>query len=57
MDRLAAYLISLGIVGFGIVWIVAGANSPIEAVLIGIGVLTVAVGLISLLTELRQETH
>jgi hypothetical protein len=56
MDTILAYLVSLGIIGAGVIWIVAGTNSATSAVCIAIGVLTVAVGLISFLTELRQRT-
>jgi hypothetical protein len=51
-----AYLVSLGIIGAGVIWIVGGMSSPTSALGIGIGVLTIAVGLISFLTELRQRT-
>jgi len=58
MNRTAlAYLISLAIVAFGVIWIVAGMNSATSAIWIAIGVLTIAVGLISLLTELRNGAH
>jgi hypothetical protein len=58
MDHSAlAYLISLGIVASGVIWIVAGMNSATSAIWIAIGVLTIAVGLISLLTEIRNGAH
>ena len=54
MSRMDAYLISVGIIGFG-GWIVA--NSKVESGIFPIwfvlGLLTIAVGLISLLREIR----
>ena len=55
-DKVLAYLISLGIVGAGVLWIVGCANSATSAIWIGIGIVTIAVGSISLLTELRNGT-
>jgi uncharacterized membrane protein YcjF (UPF0283 family) len=52
-----AYLVSLGIVAFGVIWVVAGMKSATWAIWIAIGVLTIAVGLISLLTEIRDDAH
>ena len=54
VDTVLAHLISLGIIGAGVIWIVAGTNPATSALCITIGVLTIAVGLISLLTELRH---
>ena len=54
IDTILAYLVSLGIIGAGVIWIVAGTNSTTSVLCITIGVLTIAVGLISLLTELRR---
>ena len=55
MSRMDAYLISVGIIGFG-GWIVA--NSKVESGLFPIwfvlGLLTIAVGLMSLLREIRE---
>jgi hypothetical protein len=51
-----AYLGSLGIIGAGAIWIIAGAGPVTSALCIAIGVLTIAVGLISLLIELRHRT-
>jgi hypothetical protein len=57
-DTALAYLISLGIIGVGIAWIVvAGTNSATSAIWMAIGALTVAVGLISLVIELRSRTR
>jgi hypothetical protein len=55
-EKVLAYLISLEIVGTGVLWIVACANSATSAIWIGMGILTIAVGSISLLTELRNGT-
>jgi hypothetical protein len=54
-DTILAYLVSLGIIAAGVIWIVAGMSSATSALGIGIGVLTIAVGLISFLTELRHR--
>ena len=53
-DTALAYLISLGILGFGVVWLVASAHSAAPAVYVAIGIPTVAVGLASLFTERRN---
>ena len=57
IETVLAYLISLGIIGAGVIWIVAGTNPATSVVCIAIGVLTIAVGSISLLTELRQRRY
>ena len=57
IDTVLAYLISLGIIGAGVTWIVAGTNSATSVLCITVGVLTIAVGLISLLTELRHGRY
>jgi hypothetical protein len=56
MDTALAYLISVGIVGFG-VWVIAAtkAGSDIFLIWIVLGLLTIAVGLISLLGETRNR--
>ena len=51
-NKVLAYFISLGIIGAGVVWIVAGTNSALS---IAIGILSIAVGAISLLNELRTR--
>ena len=53
MDAALAYLISVGIVSFG-VWVVAAAKAGSDVFLIWtvLGLLTIAVGLISLLGEI-----
>jgi len=47
-DTTTAYLVSVGIIGAGAIWIDAGTT-----LCIAIGVPTIVVGLISLLAELR----
>jgi hypothetical protein len=56
MDTAIAYLISVGIVGFG-VWVVAVAKAGSDVFLIWIvlGLLVIAVGLISLLGEIHNR--
>jgi hypothetical protein len=54
MDTLLAYLISLGITGAGVGWIVVGTSSTLG---IGIGIASLAVGAASLLNELRYRRH
>lgn len=56
-DTILAYLVSLGIIGIGVVWIAAGMNSATSVLCIAVGILTIAVGLISLLTEIRHGTQ
>jgi uncharacterized membrane protein HdeD (DUF308 family) len=55
-DTALAYLISLAIIATGVIWIVACASSATSVVWITVGILTIAVGLISFLTELRNAT-
>src|SRR5215469_8250641 len=43
IDTALAYLISLGILAFGVIWIVEGTNSAPMVLDVAIGVLTVAV--------------
>ena len=52
-DTNLAYLISLGIIGAGVGWIVAGTNS---ALCIGIGIASIVVGALSVLNELRHRS-
>ena len=55
IDTILAYLISLGIIGAGVGWIVVGGvSSPL---FIAMGVASIAVGLASLLNELRYRRH
>jgi hypothetical protein len=56
-DTILAYLISLGLIGTGVIWIVAGTNSTTSAPSAAIGVLTIAVGLISLLNEFHHRAY
>ena len=51
-DAVFAYLISLGIIGAGVIWIVAGHSAPSAFGFI-IGVPTIVVGLVSFFGELR----
>jgi hypothetical protein len=52
-DTWLAYFISLGIVGAGSSWIIAGQSM----LCIGIGTGSIAVGAISLFKELRNGAH
>ena len=56
-DTILAYLISLGIIGAGVVWIVAGTISTTSALCIAVGVTTIAVGWISFMIEFRNRTR
>ena len=56
-DRILPYLISLGLIGTGVVWMLAGTNSANAAISFTIGGLTIAVGAISLFGEFRNRTH
>jgi hypothetical protein len=49
-NMILAFIISLGLVGAGLGWIVAGPNS---ALCITIGIASIVVGAISVLNELR----
>ena len=53
-DTILAHIISLGIIGAGVGWIVAGPNS---ALCIAIGIVSIAVGAISLLNELSNRAQ
>jgi hypothetical protein len=54
-DTLLAYLISLGIIGAGVVWIVAGVYPATSVICIVVGVPTIVVGLLSFFTELGNR--
>jgi len=56
-DRILPYLVSLGLIGTGVVWIVAGTTAANPAIWSTLGGLTMAVGAISLLGEFRNRTH
>jgi hypothetical protein len=55
-DTVLAYVVSLAIIGAGVIWIVAGTYSTTSAFCITIGVLTIVVGWISVAVEFRN-TH
>jgi hypothetical protein len=50
-DTILAYIISLGLIGAGLGWIIAAPNS---ALCITIGIASIVVGAISVLNELRN---
>jgi hypothetical protein len=50
-DTILAYVESLGLVGAGLGWIIAGPNSPL---FITIGIASIVVGTISVLNEFRH---
>ena len=56
-DRILPYLISLGLIGTGVVWMLAGTNSANAAISFTIGGLTIAVGALSLFGEFRNRTN
>jgi hypothetical protein len=61
-DTVFAYLISLGIIGAGVVWIIAGSNvwwygCRDPALCIAIGILSIGVGAISLLNEVGNRAQ
>jgi hypothetical protein len=53
-DRMLAYLVSVGIVMAGALWIVASGHSAASALYIAIGIPTIVVGLVSLFAEWRN---
>ena len=57
MNRVLAYLVSLGIIGAGVIWIVAGTIYTASDLCIAIGLLTIAVGWISFVVEFRNRIH
>lgn len=56
-DRVLPYLISLGLIGTGVVWIVAATSAATSLIGITVGLLTIVVGAMSLLLEFRNGTH
>ena len=56
-DTTLGYLVSLGIIGAGVVWIVAGTIWTTSALCIAVGVTTIAVGWISFVIEFRNRTR
>jgi hypothetical protein len=53
-DTILAYLISLGILGAGAIWIVSAAYLTPAALYVAVGVPTTVVGLVSFFAELRN---
>ena len=56
-DTMLAYVISLAIIGAGVIWIVAGTYSTTSALCIAIGVVTIVVGWIGFMVEFRNRMH
>jgi len=56
-DTMLGYLVSLGIIFAGVLWIVAGTISTTSALCIAVGVTTIAVGWISFMIEVRNRTR
>ena len=55
IDTILAYLISFGIIGTGVGWIVVSKNSAAAALWIGIGIAAIVVGTLSVVNELRHR--
>jgi hypothetical protein len=55
-NRVLAYLVSLGIIAAGVIWIVTGTYSATSELCIAIGVLTIVVGWISFVIEVRNRS-
>ena len=53
-DRILAYLVSVGIMMAGAIWIVASGHSAASALYIAIGIPTIVVGMVSLFAEWRN---
>jgi hypothetical protein len=57
MERAVAYLISVGIAGFGL-WVIAAGNARLGPLPIWLlGILPVLVGLVSIYIEIRNDRH
>ena len=56
-DTMLGYLVSLGIIFAGVLWIVAGTIYTASDLCIAIGMVTVAVGWISFMVEFRNRRH
>jgi hypothetical protein len=56
-DTVLAYLVSLGIIFAGVIWIIAGTIWTTSALCIAMGVVTIAVGWISFMVEFRNRAH
>ena len=54
-DTILAHLISLGIIGASVVWIVAGTIWTASDLCIAIGVVTIVVGWVSFTVEFRNR--
>jgi len=54
-DTILGYLVSLGIIGAGVAWIVAGTISTASDLCMAIGLVTIAVGWISFMVEFRNR--
>jgi hypothetical protein len=55
-DTILGYLVSLGIIFAGVIWIVAGTISTTSALCIAVGAVTIAVGWVSFTIEFRNNT-
>jgi hypothetical protein len=55
-DTILGYLVSLGIIFAGVIWIVAGTISTTSALCIAMGAVTIAVGWVSFTIEFRNNT-
>ena len=51
-DTILAYIISIGLIGAGMGWIIASPNSPLCTT---IGIASIVVGVISVLNEFRHR--
>jgi hypothetical protein len=56
-DTILGYLVSVGIIGAGVVWIFAGTIWTASDLCIAVGAVTIAVGSISFLVEFRNRAH
>jgi hypothetical protein len=56
-DTTLGYLVSLGIIGAGVVWIVTGTIWTASDLCIAIGMVTIVVGWISFMVEFRNRAH
>jgi hypothetical protein len=56
-DTILGYLVSLGIILAGVVWIIAGTIYTASDLCIAIGMATIAVGWISFMVEFRNPAN
>ena len=56
-DTMLGYLVSLGIIFAGVLWIVAGMIYTASDLCIAMGMVTVAIGWISFVAEFRNRIH